>query len=87
MFDLSNYMKMNTYLDSQDPWFWPKLRWEIIYFVYKSSWLRYTLPHRRKVSGIGGKVFWSAQQQVYADFCFMNFDDYYFLKDQLDNVN
>ena len=26
MFDLSNYMKMNTYLDSQDPWFWPKLR-------------------------------------------------------------
>ena len=27
--DLQNYLKMNTYLDSADPWFWPKLR-----FVY-----------------------------------------------------
>ena len=25
--DLENYMKMNTYLESSDPWFWPKLRW------------------------------------------------------------
>ena len=24
--DLENYMKMNTYLESSDPWFWPKLR-------------------------------------------------------------
>ena len=46
--DLENYMKMNTYLESNDPWFWPKLR--------------YTLPHRRKTSRIGEKVFWSAKE-------------------------
>eukprot|EP00092_Neocalanus_flemingeri_P000247 GFUD01000265.1.p1 GENE.GFUD01000265.1~~GFUD01000265.1.p1 ORF type:complete len:309 (-),score=57.18 GFUD01000265.1:151-996(-) len=51
--DLQNYMKMNTYLDSKDPWFWPKLR--------------YTLPHRRKVSAIGEKVFWSALEKPQRD--------------------
>ena len=25
--DLQKYISMNTYLDSQDPWFWHKLRW------------------------------------------------------------
>ena len=28
--DLQNYMKMNTYLESCDPWFWPKLRSDIV---------------------------------------------------------
>ena len=27
--DLQNYLKMNTYLDSADPWFWPKLRFVV----------------------------------------------------------
>ena len=70
--DLSNYMKMNTYLDSQDPWFWPKLRCPDTHFFLpvKELLLRYTLPHRRKVSAIGERVFWSAQEQVSSLFFF-----------------
>jgi protein toll len=26
--DLQRYISLNTYLDSEDPWFWHKLRWE-----------------------------------------------------------
>jgi hypothetical protein len=25
--DLQSYISMNTYLDSQDPWFWQKIRY------------------------------------------------------------
>ena len=65
--DLQNYLKMNTYLDSADPWFWPKLRF-VVYCIEKGQEViskhRYTLPHRRKVSAIGERVFWSTLNKV-----------------------
>jgi hypothetical protein len=39
--DLQSYISMNTYLDSQDPWFWHKIRWAIS--SYNGSGMSVTL--------------------------------------------
>ena len=35
--DLQKYISLNTYLDTEDPWFWQKLldSWSIYFSIYK----------------------------------------------------
>ena len=32
--DLQRYISLNTYLDSEDPWFWQKLRYSLMYIFH-----------------------------------------------------